>query len=99
MAQPTTVVNPSPRSQFRSNVKSLAEHNNAMQSPATTLALNMALLQYQRDLLGKMSDANAAAAVSFKLKGAEEFIAIYLTLGLDFTPKVIADGSQLDYKA
>lgn len=43
-------------------------------------SLNMSLLHYQLMLASSMSDANAAAANSFKIKGALEFIDVFLKL-------------------
>lgn len=80
MSEPI-ILNPSPKLQFLSS-KAVSDHNNMAQSPVLRHSLNMALLEYQNQQLTTMTDANGAAACSFKIKGALEFIDLFMKLGM-----------------
>jgi len=79
MAEP--IINPSPKQQFLANPKRVSAHRELMQNPQMQDSLNMGLLHYQLALAANMTDANAAAANSFKVKGVLEFIDVFLKLG------------------
>lgn len=72
---------PTPKQQFLEQTKQVAEHRNLMQNSSLRMSFNMALLQYQHNLMAGMSDASGAAASSFKLKGAAEFLNTLIMLG------------------
>lgn len=93
------VINPTAKAQFIADPKRVSSHNSMVQIPQMRDSLNMALLEYQRIMIGNLTDANAGAAVSFKLKGAEEFINIFLSLGMTRSEPKIVTPITLDHRA
>jgi hypothetical protein len=100
MSEPQVVIiNPSPKLQFMSDPKRVSAHRNTMQMPQIQDSINMALLNYQRELFARVNDANGSAAAGLKLKGALEFVDEFLRLAE--APKPHADSpksAQLDHK-
>lgn len=94
MAEPTPVViNPTPKQQFMASSRKVSAHRNTMQMEPIQEGLNMAMLQYQLLLATSTQDSNGAAAAMFKIKGALEFIDVFLKLGE--SPKIQADSGKV----
>lgn len=92
------LINPTPKQQFLADSKKVSAHRNVMQMAPIQEGINMALLEYQRQLTANMTDANAAAAVSFKLKGALEFVNTFLKLGESAPAVEQSKVTQLDHR-
>lgn len=71
------IVNPTPKQVFQANKAVLGPHRDLMQAPSLCYALDIALLQYQRQMCdSRTTEGNTAAQNHFKIQGAHEFISI-----------------------
>jgi len=102
MSEPTKIliINPTPKQQFVADDGRIRSHRNIMQMPQTQDSINMALLEYQRTLLGKpVVDGNSAATGGLKLAGAIEFVDILIKMGEAHIRTDSAKIATLDHKA
>lgn len=84
--------NPSPRSEFAKNPQLVAKHRDLVQNPNLRLAVENALLQYQREQCDlKMGDIGACAAGFLRLQGAQQFIELLYNLSESEAPVKTAD--------
>ena len=70
----------SPKAAFCSDTARASSHSDTMASPSFQAACSAALLEYQYRACG--GDPALAASVTFKLRGAQEFLGILMNLGL-----------------
>jgi len=74
-------INPSPKQQLLSNAKQRQAHNELAADDQMRSSLNFALLEYQGRLSSEITDGNSAATTAYKIRGALEFINVFLHLG------------------
>ena len=86
MAEPLNV-NPTPRHKFSQEHEALSQHRELMQNVWLNRAIEIALLQMQRQQGGVADrDVTAAATNHFKVQGALEFLEIFRNLS--HTPRL-----------
>jgi len=93
------ILNPRPKALFRQSAVKVKNHNSLITSPVLKESLDAALLEYQqRVLMGGNGDVNNAAAASFKLKGALEFIDEFIKLAEPYQrPPSTPTGDRIDH--
>ena len=74
------IINPSGKRQLMASGVSISAHRELCANKQMQPSLNLGLLEYQRQLAANTGESGAAAANMFKLKGAQEFIDIFLKL-------------------
>ena len=80
--------NPSPKSEFQRDKDRAAKHKQMAADPYLRDALNVSLLEYQRQVTSARSlDMGAAAAGLLRIMGANELIDTFLNLAE--TPSVV----------
>jgi hypothetical protein len=100
MAEPTPpLLNPSPKQQFIASSNRTKAHWELISNPQMQDSINASLLHYQLLLSVNMTDANAAAANSFKIKGVLEFIEVFLKLAVEAQQLDRPKLAVLDHKA
>lgn len=71
---------PTPKTRFLALPDAVKHHRAMMEDRAFERGIDFALLQYQVELAGKCTDANAAMRTGLCLLGAQEFVHILKTL-------------------
>lgn len=83
----TTVINPdpTPKQKFLAHTKHVRDHNAMVESELFDLAIDIALLEYQRMMVATIPQDNMSqcACGHVKITGAMEFIKVLKRLGLE----------------
>lgn len=101
---PTEHISLRPKQSYLRDPASCAKHSDLMATPSFQVAAATALLEYQRRVT--TSDPALAAAVTFKLRGAQDYLDVLMNLGIaegkaeplasnDLTPPEEARASDL----
>jgi hypothetical protein len=92
------ILNPRPKTLFRSSAVKVKNHNSLISSPVLKESLDAAMMEYQYKCVGGATDANSAAAVTFKLKGALEFVDEFIRLAEPYQrPQIMSSGDKIDH--
>lgn len=86
--------NPSPKSQFLANKVAVDTHADVFSRPDVQGIITIALAQYHRSIAERAStNDEAAAALHYKAKGAQEFVSVLMNLGESATlpPATLSD--------
>lgn len=79
---PTNVINPTPKDKFLLHPNLISPHRDMMQNSSLDFAIDIALLQYQRQLCDqRFTEGNMSAISYWRMLGAHEFISILKHLG------------------
>lgn len=78
---PDRIVNPTPKTRFMASDQNVTKHRQLVDSREFERGVDFALMEYQTQLMGAVTDGNHAAAVALKLRGAHEFLQIFRMLG------------------
>lgn len=83
--------NPTPKVRYIADVQNVKAHRQMVDGDTFTHAIDVALLQYQAELHPRAVDFNNAAANSFRLAGALEFVHVLRTLAdsIQVAPKTV----------
>jgi len=82
----TVPFNPTPKQRFQAlGNKAMGDHRQMVDSSAFNIAVDMALLQYQRESTATIVDGNGAGSVGLRLQGAQEFINVLRNLSETYT--------------
>lgn len=93
MSEPKRELPLTPKARFLLSNDNISKHRIMVDSNEFQRACDFAMLQYQTQLMGAVTDGNGAAQVGIKLRGAHEFMQIFRLLSdreVVFTaPKIV----------
>ena len=88
---PEPAKNPTPKQRFLQNTRLVKDYVGLIDTDSFHFAVDLAMLEYQRALARKTTDALSASASGFKMQGALEFLEILKTL-----PDTVVPATRLD---
>ena len=86
---------PTPKIRFQQSADNAAKHRALIESKDFQRGSDYALLEYQNQLSGLSVDGNGAAALHFKMLGAQEFLQTFRLLGDVFVMPKLVDMDNL----
>lgn len=93
------VFNPSPKNRFRESGDNISKHRALLEMREFDRALDFAQLQYTLQASSRVTDANGALALGYKLLGVQEFISTLKTLSEQQIVPNQTVAENLDHKA
>lgn len=95
------ITNPTPQARFQQLSTNITQHRALIEKPELDRAIDVALLEYQRQLVmvGPPENFNMAASAHIRMTGALEFIQVLRNLAETPRAFTAVTRGQLDHKA